>query len=133
MFVNLLKFIHLLLTLSLLGSASVCLLLISSKQRNHFQSQITRLNQSMLILAILAMLTGSLLVHPKHFTFHTPWIQAAYLFIFIFSLFIATLILFKKHLLKKTWIWRIVYIILIIILIAVVHDAVTKTSLFPIY
>lgn len=131
MLIHFLKFIHLLLTLGLIGSALTCLALIGSKQFSsvHFDSQntITRLNKMMLLLALLVMLTGTFLVHPKHFTFHTPWIQAAYVLVLIFSLAIASLILFKKNL-KQKWLWRVTYLCLIIVLIGIIHDAVTKTT-----
>jgi uncharacterized membrane protein SirB2 len=79
----------------------------------------------MLYFSLFAILTGTLLVYPKHFTFHTPWIQAAYLLVTIFSLGILTLQ-------KKNKIPRLIklfsYLILIVILIGVIHDAVTKST-----
>lgn len=136
MLVNFIKFIHLLLTLGLLGSASYCLTLIGSKTTSIHN--FIRLNQIMLLLCILAMLTGTFLVIPKQFTFHTPWIQAAYLLLLVVGLGIFSIVLLKKKRLpKKTTmelprtdciVWRLAYFVLILLLIGIIHDAVTKTT-----
>jgi hypothetical protein len=134
------KFIHLLLTLGLLSSAIYCLIVIGSRQfatRVSSRQNLFRLNKIILILGLFAMLTGTLLVIPKHFTFHTPWIQAAYVLLMIFGLGIASLALLKKKRLfqkdrvisrKERLGWQVAYLILIIILIGIIHDAVTKTT-----
>ncbi|MHB1947493.1 MAG: hypothetical protein ACYCQI_05205 [Gammaproteobacteria bacterium] len=123
MLIHVLKFIHLLATLGLLGLAIACLSLVSSKKFD----LITRLNKIMLALVLFAMLTGTFLVIPKHFTFHTPWIQAAYFFCVIFFLGVLILILTQKHC-KQRWAWYLSYLLLIGILIGIVHDAVTKST-----
>jgi len=129
--IEVLKFIHLLLTLSLLGSTLFCLILISLKKRVLIHSPhddiIIRLNRIMLWLLVFAVLTGTLLVYPKHFTFHTPWIKAAYLLVFLFGTLVSLLTTFRK---KNMWRWStgLGYLMLIMMLIGIVHDAVTKTS-----
>lgn len=91
------------------------------------QSQ-TRRDKVMLGLALLALLTGTLLVYPKHFTFHTPWIQAAYLFVALFCLAIIGLIYLKKKQTSVSWVINLGYFVLVIVLMLVVHDAVTKIT-----
>ena len=128
MLINLIKFIHILLTLGLFGLTAYCLTFISS---SHFtqtkNDSLTYLNKIILIFAFFAAMTGTLLVYPKHFTFHTPWILAAYVLVFVYSLGVCALILFRKQR-KYRWLWYCVYGILILILVAVIHDAVTKNT-----
>jgi len=121
--IDVIKFIHLLLTLSLLGSTFFCLILIYFQQND----LIKRLNRIMLWLLVFAVLTGTLLVYPKHYTFHTNWIQAAYILVFLFGTLLSLLAVFRK---KRPWRWLsgISYFFLIILLIVIIHDAVTKTT-----
>jgi hypothetical protein len=133
MIVNTVKFLHLLCVLGLLGVTTACLLLVSSTKfsigNTNIYKKILRFNKYLLILITLAMLTGTTLVHPKHFTFHTPWIQAAYLFVVLFVIGISGLIGAKKvFVLQHRGLWLVMYFLLITILIAVTHDAVTKTT-----
>ena len=128
MLTNLLKFSHLIFTLSLLGSTIYCFILTLFKQQTiEIGVQIKQLNQFILLIGILALMTGTFLVHPKHFTFHTPWIKVAYLLIVIFSLGIAWLIAHKNRQ-KSRWLTCGIYFMLLIILGLIVHDAVTKTT-----
>lgn len=135
MLTNFIKFIHLLLTLSLLGSTFFCILLIGFKKFN--RPRFYQSSKVILVLALLAALTGTLLVHPRHFTFHTPWIRAAYLLMTCFALSILTLMQFNKKSKtsvnglmteRKYGLWLVVYLFLAIMLIGVIHDAVTKTT-----
>ena len=133
MLINFLKFFHILLTLGLIGSTFYCLLLITNKK--FFSAPLakttitlTQLNKIILTLLFFAVLTGTFLVYPKNFTFHTPWIQAAYLFVFIFGVGIFSLII-QRNKLTKVLLWRATYLFLILILIGITHDAVTKSSL----
>lgn len=142
MVIHFLKFIHIIFALSLLGSTIYCLALVGSRQfglRSISQSdKINRLNGLLLAMSFFALITGTVLVHPTHFTFHTPWIRAAYLLVVVFGLsVIALMSLKKKRILPsqadkisgmQQWAWRFAYLALVIILILVVHDAVTKTT-----
>lgn len=126
MLIYLLKFLHVVIAISLLASAFFCL--ATSGSKNYLRN---RLHKNMLWLALLAAMTGSLLVHPQKFTFHTHWILAAYLLVFIFSIGILFLIfLNKKQFWGKKKLESLVYFGLIILLILVVQDAVTKTTYF---
>lgn len=132
MLIDVLKFIHLLLTLGLLGLTLFCLILTIHKKAVFKQPEnhnlITTLNRILLWLLGFALLTGTLLVYPKHFTFQTPWIQAAYVLVFICGVLIGIVLLFFKQKRKWFWLWGMVYLILLLLLIGVIHDAVTKTT-----
>lgn len=144
MLIGFIKFIHLLCAISLVGSTFVCLLLVGSRKFGltplATRDSITRLNIFMFLLSLVVLVTGTFLVLPRHFSFHTPWIIAAYLLILIYFISIAALMLFKKKRLVKNagekipksqqYLWRAAYVLLMILLILIVHDAVTKTTLF---
>lgn len=119
--INIIKFVHILLALGLLGVTSYCLTLTSSKHRTH----LLFFNKYLLIISFFALLTGSLLVYPKHFTFHTPWIQAAYLLLITYGITLGLSIICSKKI-AQAWIWRCLYLTLIAILVIIIHDAVTK-------
>jgi hypothetical protein len=139
MLIHFLKFIHILITVSLLGAVIFCVILISSKKftlRDFYcNNNVTGINKIILWLSVLTILTGTFLVYPKHFTFHTPWIQAAYILILVFSSAIGSLLWIRK---KKQlaallpqfqrWLWLFVYGLLTLILVGIIHDAVTKTT-----
>lgn len=118
--VNFLKFIHVLIALSLLGSTFYCVAFARLRS-----AYVMRINTLLLCLGILALLTGTLLVYPKHFTFKTPWIIAAYLLLFVFC---GGLLLLNKMKFKIQSINKLIYIFLFFVLILITHDAVTKTT-----
>lgn len=99
--------------------------------------QLFIINNLLLILTLAALITGSILVYPEHFTFHTHWILAAYALIILFGLNILLLMrLHQKHRKKQSpmtslqiAIWRLMYIVLAIILIIIMHDAVSRATL----
>lgn len=127
MLTNIIKFIHLLLTLGLLGSTVFCIVLIGTKKLT--SSRFYQSCKIILLLALLVAFTGTLLVHPRHFTFHTPWIQAAYLLIISFIISILLLMhVRKKQVEINHWPWQLAYCGLVILLITIIHDAVTKTT-----
>lgn len=122
--VYLLKFIHVLLAISLLGTTVYCIVAVGCKQASYHH-----LNKTLLLLSLFALLTGSLLVIPKHYSFTTPWVQAAYIFILSFGLWVTTLLLLKK----KKWlnhpVWgSLSYLFLILLLLVIIHDAVNKST-----
>jgi uncharacterized membrane protein YozB (DUF420 family) len=131
MIVHIVKFIHLLATLGLLGTTAYCFILQVSSRRSAAAKDrcltlLPRLNKSLLHLALVALLTGTLLVYPKHFTFQTAWIQAAYLLVGCFCIVALWLTYFKNK--KNTFFLSLIYFSLLSILVAVIHDAVTKTT-----
>ncbi len=109
MLVSFIKFIHILSILGLIG------LMFYSKA-----------HRILLILCGIALITGTLLVYPKHFTFHTPWIKAAYtlLFVFIFSLWAL-----RKSKINNSFVNIGAYSFLIALLVLTIHDAVTKSTI----
>jgi hypothetical protein len=111
--IHLLKFTHLILTLGLLSLVFFHFLFRDMKY----------LKKIILWFALFAMLTGTLLVYPAHFTFHTPWIRAAYVFAVVF----VTGIIVKDRL-KTAWMRICVYLMLCAILVLIVHDAVLKST-----
>ena len=110
MIIHFLKFFHLLFALGLLSGVIYC-------------CAVNKINKILLVLCFFAALTGTFLVYPKHFTFHTPWIQAAYLLTLIVGIGIFFLMTTKNK-------WRFFYFLLIMLLIFITHDAVMKTTLF---
>lgn len=126
MMINIIKFFHLLFTLSLMGFTSFCFLSFAKKKERRIQ-HFQHINKLILFISVGAILTGTLLVYPKNFNFHTPWIQAAYLIMFLFCIVISLLILFPQKKLNH-WVLKSIYLALILALIAVIHDAVTKST-----
>lgn len=129
MLIHLLKFIHLICTLTLLGSTLYCVpLLWRRRYSERLSNTFKRVLHIIFGSALLAAITGTFLVHPKHFTFHTPWIQAAYILLISFGIGIGLLSFFKKKQIYALWLWASVYFILVTLLVAVIHDAVTKST-----
>ncbi|MES2219296.1 MAG: hypothetical protein V4501_12910 [Pseudomonadota bacterium] len=134
MVINLLKFVHMLLILSLTGATMYCLVLVASQKfaltPTYIENKIYLLNRIILWTATFAILTGTLLVYPKNFTFHTEWIQAAYGLAALFTSTLGLLIwLAKKGHQQSKWLWLLAYLFLAVILVIAIHDAVTKTTL----
>lgn len=121
MIVHITKFIHILIALGLIGITTYCFFYL----RPANLKTTTQINKIILILSAIALITGTLLIHPKHYTFHTHWIQAAYLFLAFFFFIIMTLLYFKS---KLVWLNKLTYLFLVTILIVITHDAVTKTT-----
>lgn len=118
--IHFLKFLHVLIALSLLGSTFYCIAFARPKS-----AYTIRINNILLLFVFLALLTGTLLIYPKHFTFQTPWIMAAYLLLLVFS---SGLLLLNKIKFKIQSVNKLIYIFLFFVLILITHDAVTKTT-----
>jgi hypothetical protein len=123
--IYLIKFIHIISALSLLGITMYCLVFIIKTKT----IPLPLIHKRLLYISLLAMLTGTLLIYPKHFSFATPWIQAAYILVICYASIIA---LFNRYrdafLFKYQGIISISYLMLIVLLIVVIHDAVTKST-----
>lgn len=122
MLIHFVKFFHLLFALGLLTIVMRSAILTGPNQSQ------TRRDKVMLGLALFALITGTLLVYPKHFTFHTPWIQAAYVLVILFCVAIVGLIYLKNKQTSRLWLVNLSYFVLAVLLMFVVHDAVTKTT-----
>jgi len=116
------KFLHLIFVLGLLGGTLYCIAtpgIMSIKKNRAILTCVT----------LLALITGTLLVYPKHYTFHTPWIQVAYLMVTVFLILLQiTAWVSQENMRRYRWIWRGFYLLLLILLVFTVHDAVTKTT-----
>lgn len=117
MLILLIKFIHLVLALSLLGLMLYTMIITPKRYAAN-----SLINKILLFFSLFAMLTGTLLIYPKHYTFHTPWIQAAYLLLLGFIFGVVYLIYSKK---KPN---LILPLAMTTLLIFIIHDAVTKTT-----
>jgi L-asparagine transporter-like permease len=140
--ISIIKFIHLVFAVSLLASTFVCLALVGSRKFSFLptanKDRITQLKKFMLFTCLLMLTTGSLLVLPKHYTFHTPWIIAAYILVTVYILTVIVLLRFKHkravtHIDEKIspgqrWLWRLAYLLLLAVLAGLIHDAVTKQT-----
>lgn len=113
------------MVLGVLGSTFSCLVLIASNN-SAWQNTVSRFNKALLCFALLAMTSGTILVYPKHYTFHTPWIMAAYLMVLIFVGVVLMLMMLKKK--SVRWLWMGVYLFLLLPLVVLIHDAVSKTT-----
>ncbi len=122
-----LKFLHVILAMMLLG---IVLLNCLSRMKNS--------RRVFLQIGLLAGITGTLLIYPRHFTLHTPWIQAAFL---LLGLFLVLVFFFAPKsqiaVFESTsnhpkaasgWLWYALTPILALILMIIIHDAVMKTA-----
>ena len=115
MAVYFIKFFHLLFAMGLLGT--VAFLFYSKNIRPWYKI--------LFCFSFFALLTGTLLVYPAHFTFHTPWIKAAYL---LLSMFIAGLVGLFLYPIKNKKLTKFIFLILFLLLLLITHDAVRKES-----
>lgn len=118
MLIYLIKFIHVLFALGLLSLTLCCIVSFDTLK-------LARFNKTLLIMSPFLVLSGTLLVQPKGYSFHTPWIMAAYLFIITFCAGTILLLLYRN---LSHWFRCTLYLILLAILIVITHDAVTKTT-----
>lgn len=117
MSIDFIKFLHVFIALSMLGATFFCLQSI----RNNYQINFSSINKILALLSLFALLTGTLLVHPKQFNFTTPWIMAAF---GLLSSFVIILFALNYYKYAKKW----SYALLLVILFIIMHDAVTKTT-----
>ncbi len=127
MVISFIKFIHIMASMSLLGCTFFCFARSVPKASFDTAQQTMRLiHKFLLLMVILAIMTGTFLVYPKNFTFHTPWIQAAYVLALIYLMLILLIIRTKSTL--TTHGFRFIYGVLVLILVFITHDAITKTT-----
>lgn len=111
--------------MTLIGSIFFCFGItqkIIEPQKNNLFSILQKTGIS---IGVLAGVTGSLLIYPKHYTLHTHWIIAAYLLLASFIL----LILYS-HKIRSRTAWVGFCTLSLLILITIVHDAVLKQTFF---
>jgi hypothetical protein len=122
--IHLIKFMHLLFALSLFATTFICLIYTFSPKFS--ASKRLNAHKLLLVFSLLAMISGTLLVYPKNYTFQTTWIQAAYFLLLLIGFIISLLIFFHK---KPKRIWAVGYLIILLLLSLIIHDAVRKTTL----
>ncbi len=133
--IALIKAFHLVLVMILLTIPIVLLFLNLKKPQDYLDLRHKMLRLALWLLGLLG-LSGSLLVHPRHFTFHTPWILAAYFLVFIGAILIQYpyrqyKILGTRNLpLSSSFLWleRGTLILSFVLFIGIIHDAVTKQT-----
>lgn len=121
--IQLIKSLHVLTAAGLIGALIFCLASGAEIKENNHPSYIN-VRIRLVGTTLLAAVTGVLLVYPRHFTFHTPWIQAAILG--TTTVFMLLIIFFPRNALEKPNKKRFLCIVLIPLLMIIVHDAVTK-------
>ncbi len=139
---EIIKTIHLLLAISLIGLvATSSFFLYRSQQQGIALLQLSnRCDRLLLSLIFIAGLTGSLLVLPRHYTFHTPWINAAFIFLTIAFALLSYASYSKskntrnkciKHngRIKFYYGYQFMYFIILVILVCITHDAVMKQTM----
>lgn len=81
--------------------------------------------------AMIMLVTGGMLVIPKGYLFTTPWINAAFVFLTVVICQIGLSIYLKSHDNQKlNKFLTLNYIVMIIIIVGIIHDAVTKHTLW---
>lgn len=138
--VDIVKFLHLLLVLGLVGSlvASYYFSCVSFRRADISLKQATMryalmIDRISFICMFFLFATGSMLVIPKGFTFKTPWINAAYILLTVAAGLQVWLYKIKQRLLdrgqfKVTIIMHSVFWLTVVIYIGIIHDAVTKMT-----
>ncbi|MCW5589554.1 MAG: hypothetical protein KIT27_07820 [Legionellales bacterium] len=147
MIIYLEKYLHVILAMSLFGACVLAYGLsvfnwreASIAHRQFYNNFLQQLDYFIYGVIVLLILTGTLLVYPKGFTFHTPWIIAAYFLLGINSilLFLTAYLRKKAEVQQQRWqsislgMWltyHALQIILIVSFVLIIHDAVTKQTL----
>ncbi len=130
-----LKTLHLLIATLILGTQVInyCLIPLSQKHGNGDMTvKIAIIIDTIIVALLLAMfISGTVIVPLYHWNYHTPWIKAAYIFLTITTaLWIANIFLKKSFLNKKPqyFLFHVINISLIILLIVIMNDAITKNT-----
>lgn len=130
-----LKAFHLLLATLLLGIQIFNYLLVSLT-KNQSVAQVTlrtacKIDTAIVALMIVVFISGTLIVPIYHWNYQTPWISAAYLFLTITTLLWVTNIYLKKRWIngkKHIKLFHICNIFIIVLLLIIIKDAVTKKT-----
>lgn len=120
--ISLIKFLHLLIALSIFG------LMVFYLYKPSFITKPTLFVKIILLLSVLALITGTFLVPLKEFTFKMPWIQTAYFLSFFFILCTLSLLITKKKFLRF-----VILLFSLILLLSLIHDAVFKKNILSLF
>lgn len=127
MLIDSLKFLHILCALTLFGCVLFNFVTSFIAPKKMLSVNIDYLS---LVIIIVLFITASFLVIPKGYTFATPWINVAFTFLTIVMIQMCIVIYLKvkKNCLKN--LLTLNYGIMLIILVMIIHDAVTKHTLW---
>lgn len=135
-----LKFIHLVLAISLVGMTlfnAVYTLGLSRGKNTRSKDSIRfgrHIDVTLFSLIGATFILVSLMVYPSGFTFHTTWIKAAYLLLLIITVCLCISIPLKKSLfqtpstIKRGGLY-LLFAIMLICFYMIIHDAITKQTL----
>jgi len=136
------KFLHLLVAVTLIGFiiAHAALAINCYRQpaspSSHTITFMRRLHLSCITLIFSQVVLGSVLIYPAGFTYHTPWIIAAYLLLGLITLLgllngrlTKTLTHARAAFKLKTFV--VSNGLMLICFYLIVHDAITKHTIFP--
>lgn len=142
------KFIHVLLGITLLGSLTIFYIFINSAIRQHdnvalkYTTQFSLYMDLLIVLIFVVLfLTGTFLVYQKYFSFSIPWIRAAYFLLALTVICWMTSFIIRFNNYKKLCnnnfeqfqykrLFHSCHWLIILFIIFIVHDAVTKSTLF---
>lgn len=138
------KWLHLCLVLLLLGGlvASYSLTCVLSRGVSAaaiavVQPLLKSLQWITWLAVIVLAATGSALVYPKGYTWSTPWIEAAYLFLALAVVGLWAVFRLKRAVLSassRPWQWlsyHALNAVLLVILVVIAYEAVSKTTFLP--
>lgn len=131
------KTVHLIIVMLLMGGITSMMALSLKAPQGWHKVRYTVL-RALLWLLLFTAITGTLLVHPRHFTFHTHWIIAAYILVILCGGLLQYPYSQQRKLtqgvlaytLKGIWLERILLAVSTLGLVLVIHDAVVKQTLF---
>ena len=129
---ELIKAFHLIVVMLLIGG-TITAIYLQIKTPQHWLIWRSRLLRALLWLLLLAGVTGTMLVHPRHFTFHTHWIIAAYILLLLCGGVLQYPKLMQHtetSILRGIWLERTALLLTMASFVLIVHDAVTKQTFF---
>ncbi len=136
------KWIHLCLVLLLLGAVSASYsftLRVVKSTDAHWRQQLIRLagwSDAVSWLSIIVVaVTGTILVYPRGYTFQTPWINAAYVFLALSAICFYVIGSLKDKLIKSDsvsaltrWVYHVLNILIMVVLAVIAYEAVAKST-----
>lgn len=130
MTVALIKFSHLVLALGIFGMLVCCMLATFKQHLVTYNNQtLINIELGIVIMMGIGMVTGALLTYPRGFTFHTPWIRAAFELLTVSIVMLGLQILWRRKATispVRQGLFRFNYVLILVMMILVIHDAITK-------
>ncbi|MBB71599.1 MAG: hypothetical protein CMF50_04320 [Legionellales bacterium] len=128
--ISLIKFLHMLCIFGIIGIVSGRLFLAQRRfaELDHIAG---RLDWTLIALLVFGGITGSLMVLPKGYQFTTPWIMAAFIFVGLAIILAAFALKTNKK--PSKWLSNIAYGMLLVIIVSIIHDAVTRQTFLPLH